>query len=263
MSAGIFCGVLLAAGDLVWALTAMTAANVLFCVWYDVIRTRGFYLPLEKPSVSRMWALLLECAPLALYSFFNTTAASIPKLVLEQMMGTDAMGVYGLVNSPVLILQVGLVYLIAPFVTVFTEKLRAGDKKGFIALAGKATAVVFAVGLLGMAGAYILGPFGLRLLYGADIAGWALLLLPMVGCTVFTCLILFYCMLLTVLREMKGLLLGNLLGIAASAAVSGSLVGRFGLFGASYATLAAAAVQSIALALFGLRRLGRIPDGDK
>ena len=48
-------------------------------------------------------------------------------------------------------------------------------------------------------------------------------------------------MLLTVLREMKGLLLGNLLGIAASAAVSGVLVEAFGLFGASYATLAAAA----------------------
>ncbi len=257
LSVAVFSAVLGVSGSLPAALGGMTAACYAFSLFYDVAHLRPLYCPLDRPAARAVGALLWECAPLAVYVFLNTAAGSIPKLVLERTAGTNAIGIYNLVNSPVLILQVGVVYLFAPFITIFTDKLAAGDKAGFKKLAGFITLGVFGVGVAGIAGVLLLGEWGLTLLYGADIAAYRALLVPMVVGTVFTALSLFYCMLLTVLREMRGLIGANLVGIAASGAASALLVPRRGMAGASLAVILSLAVQCAALALCGLRALRR------
>ncbi len=243
--------------SLILALVLMTALCYGFSFWYDILRTRLFYLPLERPQASRVGALLWECAPLAVYVFLNTAAASVPKLMLERMMGTNEIGIYNLVNSPVLILQVGVTYLFSPFITMFTEKLNNGDRRGFKKLAALITLGVFGVGVLGIAGVLLLGKWGLALLYGQDMVAYSPLLVPMVVCTVFTSLSLFYCMLLTVLREMRGLIGANLIGILVSLLISRPLIARYEMFGTSYATILALIVQCVALAVFGLLALNK------
>lgn len=243
--------------SLILALVLMTALCYGFSFWYDILRTRPFYLPLERPQASRVGALLWECAPLAVYVFLNTAAASVPKLMLERMMGTNEIGIYNLVNSPVLILQVGVTYLFSPFITMFTEKLNNGDRRGFKKLAVLITLGVFGVGVLGIAGVLLLGKWGLALLYGQDMVAYSPLLVPMVVCTVFTSLSLFYCMLLTVLREMRGLIGANLIGILVSLLISRPLIARYEMFGTSYATILALIVQCVALAVFGLLTLNK------
>ena len=257
LTVGVFCVVYAATGRLVPALLAMTALCWLFSLWYDVWRARPYYAGSPRAPFSRVWALLLECLPLVIYSFCNTAASSIPKLALERIHGTSVMGLYSYVNSPVLILQVGVAFLFTPFITMFANKLAAGDKHGFRRIAVLITLGVFGVGTVGIGGVLLLGRWGLNLLYGEAVAAQAGLLVPMVVCAVLTSLVLFYCMLLTVLRDMKGLILGNLAGLAVSAAVSVPLVTRLALFGASYAAMLALAVQCVALAVFGLRSLGR------
>lgn len=257
LTVGVFCGVYALSGRLIPALAAMTALCWLFSLWYDVRRTRSYYADSPREPISRVWALLLECLPLVIYSFCNTAASSIPKLALERIHGTSVMGVYSYVNSPVLILQVGVAFLFTPFITVFANRLAAGDRDGFRKTAVQITLGVFGIGVAGVGGVLLLGRWGLHLLYGEAVAAHADLLVPMVVCTALTSLVLFYCMLLTVLRDMKGLILGNLAGLAVSAAVSVPLVTRFAMFGASYATMLALGVQCVALALFGLRSLRR------
>ena len=80
---------------------------------------------------ARVAALLWECLPLAVYSFLNTTTASIPKLALSSRMGETALGIYGPVTQPVVLLQVGATYLFNPFITVFADSYARRDKKGF------------------------------------------------------------------------------------------------------------------------------------
>ena len=79
-----------------------------------------------------MRALLFECAPLAVYTALSTTAASLPKIVLQQQMGNRAIGIYGPVTQPVLLLQTGATYLFIPFINVFTDSYAAKDKKGLL-----------------------------------------------------------------------------------------------------------------------------------
>ncbi|MDO4567053.1 MAG: hypothetical protein Q4B42_06955, partial [Oscillospiraceae bacterium] len=100
-----------------------------------------------------------------------------------------------------------------------------------------------------------LGSWGLNLLYGAQVAAQSGLLPLMVGCTVLTSLTLFYCMLLTVLRDMRGLIISTAAALAASFALSAPLINAYEMYGASLATLAALALECAALAAFGLAKL--------
>ena len=255
VSLAVFCVVFSLTHALAPALALMAAACWAFCAVYHLRAERPYMLPLGKAEPDRVGALLGECAPLAAYAFLNTAAANTPKLFLERMLGTETMGIYNLVNSPVLILQVGVVYLFAPFVTSFSARLESGDRAGFLKLARNVTLLVFAVGILGVGGVLVLGEWGLTWLYGADIAAYGSLLVPMVVCTVFTALSLFYCMLLTVLRDMKGLILSTLIGIASALAVSWPLIRMFGMFGTTFACILALAAECAALVFFGLRDL--------
>ena len=255
ISVALFCLSLLMGKSLVFALGAMTAGCWIFCALYDLRAAKPYYSPARRSDAKAPWRLLLECAPLAVYVFMNTAVGSIPKLALERISGTVAIGIYNLVNSPVLILQVGVAFLFTPFITLFSGKLASGDTRGFRALAAKITLGVFAVGLLAaLAMLTPLGAWGLQLLYGdPSVTEQSGLLVPMAACTVLTSLALFYCMLLTVLRDMKGLIISTALGIAVSALISAPLISASGMFGASYATIAALLAECAALVYFVLR----------
>lgn len=257
LSLAAFCLVFTLTKSLSLTLLVMTLLCYGFSAVYDIAFTKGFYLP-AKRTQNGAWLLLLECLPLAAYVFLNTAAASAPKLTLERIMGTEMMGIYNLVNSPVLILQVGVAFLFTPFITTFANRLKNKDYSGFIKLSFYITLGVFAVGAVGALGVLALGEWGLTLLYGGDIAAWSGLLLPLVVCTVFTSLTLFYCMLLTVVREMKGLILSTAVAIAVSLIVSAPLIRDFGLYGASYASIISLLAETLALAAFGLGKLNKM-----
>ncbi|MEG1983680.1 MAG: oligosaccharide flippase family protein [Oscillospiraceae bacterium] len=260
ISIAVFSLMLYFTQNLVLTLAAMTVLCYAFSAYYDIWHTRAFYKPLQRVQLRSVMLLLAECAPLAIYVFLNTATASIPKLMLERMLGTPSMAIYSLVNSPVLILQVGVTYLFAPFITVFAHKLGAGDKKGFLKLAAYITLGVFGIGVAGIAGVLVLGQWGLNLLYGAEIALYHRLLVPMVICTVFTSLSLFYCMLLTVMRDMRGLIAANVFGIAVSLLISRKLIEGFAMYGTTYAAIIALVCQCALLCLFGFRKLNKTTD---
>lgn len=255
LSVAAFCAVFELTASLPAALAAMTALCYAFSVFYDVLGSRALFAPSAPAAAAPLGRLLLECLPLAVYSFFNTAASNIPRLFLERLQGTTAAGIYGLANSPVMVIQVGIAFLFTPFITLFAEKLQKHDEKGFLAAAVKITLGTLGLGAVGVAGVLVLGRWGLQLLYGEEVAAHSALLVPMAVSAALTALVLFYCMLLTVLRDMKGLILGNLLGIAVSAAASYPLVRSLALFGTSYATILALTSQCAALALFGLHAL--------
>lgn len=256
MSVLVFAAVMLISGNIIHALLALAVSSYLFSVWYDIARNLKFVnKSAEKESFKPVFALLLECLPLAVYSFLSTTSASVPRLMLERICGTELMGIFNLVNSPVMILQVGIAFLFSPFVGTFTGYLSDGNTKGFIKTTGVITAVVFGLGVVAEGGVLLLGRFGLRLLYGSEIAEYSYLLPPMVLTAVLTCVSIFYCMLLTILRDMKGLIISNAAGIAASFAASLILIPHLDMVGAALAASAALLCQCICLALFGLKDL--------
>ena len=105
----------------------------------------------------------------------------------------------------------------------------------------------------------LLGRWGLSILYptSPEILDYAPLLQPLVLATVCTMAATVLCHLLTIARSMKELILGNLAGLAAAAAVSVPLLAAFDVYGAAYATIAGIGVQVVCLLVFLLAKCRR------
>lgn len=209
--------------DIVLTLALMLGASLVVFFVYSLPQARAFYAP-EQPQNARVAALLWECLPLAVYSFLNTTTASIPKLALSSRMGETALGIYGPVTQPVVLLQVGATYLFNPFITVFADSYARRDKKGFFKAVFAVQGIVLALLPLGLAVAHFLGRWGLATFVSPGLADYQYLLGPMVVSAILTALVLFYSMVLTVMRCMKGLIVANVCAIAVSALASGPCI---------------------------------------
>lgn len=233
-------------GNIVLTLLVMFATSLLVFVFYSLPQARAFYTP-EHPPVSRVTALLLECLPLAVYSFLNTTAASIPKLVLAGKLGQTALGIYGPVTQPVVLLQVGATYLFNPFITIFATSYAHRDRKGFFKAVLGVQAVVLALLPIGLLGVHFLGRWGLETFVAPSLAQYQYLLAPMVISSILTALVLFYSMVLTVMRRMKELIIANVCAILVSALISSPCVARWQLQGATYAAILAQLTQVLIL----------------
>lgn len=260
VTAGCVVGGLWLSHSLVLTVGLLFALNAGYVLAVDIPLARRYAHLNPAPEPDRaggsVWALLAECLPLAVYASLNTAIGSAPRYYCERLLGEEALGCFSSVFVPVLVLQVGAVYLFVPFITRFSrmwsERQGAGFYKGLrLLLAG--------LGLLwaaGAAGVTLLGRWGLRLLYfnRPEIWEWAGLLQPLVLCCVLAVLATALCNLLIIARGMCGLILGNLAGLAAALAFSPALISRWGLYGAAFATMAGLGVQGLCLFGFLLAR---------
>ena len=237
--------------DLVVTLAVLAALNAAWVLAVDIPFARRA-AHLAAGGGGSVGALLAECAPLAVYAALNTAVPSAPRYFCERVLGPVAMSHFNNVFLPVLILQVAVVYLFVPFITTFARLWSEKDKAGFykgLRLLGLALAGMWAAGA---AGAALLGRWGLGLLYptSPEILAYAPLLQPLVIATVCTVAATVLCHLLTIAREMRGLILGCLAGLAAAAGSSLPLLEAFGVYGAAYATIAGVGAQAACLAGF-------------
>ena len=72
-------------------------------------------------------------------------------------------------------------------------------------------AAILLISVVALGGGKIFGHWGLELLYGDEVAAHEDLLLPLIGCTILTAIVWFLCALLTVVREIKGLVICNVI----------------------------------------------------
>ncbi len=260
-SLAAFMLMLLATRSMVLTLAVMFLSNLaVFCL-FTLPHARPYYEKVSIPGRTVL-ALLMECLPLAVYSALNTTAASLPKIMMEQVLGGEKLGIYSPVTAPVLLLQVGATYLFTPFITVFSSSYFERDKRGFWRAILAVQGIVVALLPAGWLVAHFLGGWGLRVFVGAGMEAYQFLLGPMVVSAVLTALVLFYSMILTVMRCMKGLILANVLGIVTSAAISVPCMRLWDMQGATIASCAALLVQAVSLGVIILRRCrGHFSDG--
>lgn len=249
---------LLLTKDLVITLALLLALNLGYVLGVDIPLARKT-ADLAAKGGGSVFALLWECLPLALYASLNTSIGSTPRYFCERILGEVQLNYFANVFLPVMLLQVAAVYLFVPFITLFARLWNNKDKAGYfrgLKLLFLCLGALWAAGAVGVA---LLGRWGLGFLYPStpEILQYTALLQPLVVCTVLTVLVTVLCNLLTIARDMKGLILGNLAGLAAAFAASAPLIRAFGLWGTAFATMAGIGAQALCLLLFLRRQTGR------
>lgn len=241
--------------NLILAILSMVIISFTCILVYDIPRTK------EISDIKMVWRdknnilLIKECLPLLCYLILSTTFPTIPRLFLERELGSYALGIFGSVSTPTLIVQMGASYIFSPFMTLFAEQYNDKDKKAFLGNLKKCFAAIGVLGIVSLVGGGILGKWGLHLLYGQEVAEYVSLLLPLIFCTILTAFVWMLCGLLTVTRNFKGLLISNGMALITSFLISGILIKLFNIQGANLALGISLLVEMVGLYVFLWRNL--------
>lgn len=248
LTAACVVGGLLATHSLIAMLALLVVLNAGYVLAVDIplARRRADF---SAQGAAGVWPLLAECLPLAAYSFLNTSIGSVPRYYCERILGSVQLNYFANVFLPVMVLQVAVIYLFVPFITAFARMWAGRERAAYYRALRWLAGLLAALWAVGAAGAALLGKWGLSLLYPStpEILGYAPLLQPLVVATLLTVLATVLCHLLTIARHMKGLIAGNLAGLAAALAVSAPLIRAFDVYGAALATIAGIGVQALVL----------------
>ena len=251
----IFCIVIWLTKDIRIALAAILAASLAVLFIYDIPASRKIISIRPKMKGKRIWLLLWDCFPLAVYTFLHTLLLTVPKLAVRGFYDKEVLGIYSAVMAPVTVLQVAATFVINPLSTLTAEKIEKGDKRELAKLMGKCFLMLVGILLAGILVSVFLGKWGLRILYGSDITQYSYLLVPMVFVSVMTALTILLGNLAIVLRDRLGANLSAVLGLAAAFGASLLFIPKIGMQGANWALLIALAVQEIVLIISSVWKL--------
>lgn len=251
----IFCLVIWLTKEIRYALVAILAASLAVLFFYD--------LPAAKRVVSirpvirgkRVWLLLWECFPFAIYTFLHTLLLTVPKLSVREFYDKETLGIYSAVMAPVAVLQVAATFVINPLSTLLAARIEEGKIHELMKILGKCFLMLFGILAAGILIALFLGEWGLGILYGEDTKQYSFLLVPMVIVSVLTALTILLGNLAIVMRDRKGANISAALGLAAAFGASFLLIPSIGMQGANWATICALVVQDIVLLVSALMKL--------
>lgn len=238
------------------AFGAMAVSTFLVIIFYDRRHVKRITSIKFDSNFKKVQELLIRCFPLVVYLFLNAGISSIPRYFLEKFCGNDNLGVYAAIAAPTLVVQMASTYIFNPFVTAFAEKYHAGDREGFWKLLFTCGKVVGAVSVVALAGAALLGRWGLLLLIGEKILPYTDLLLPLVGCTILTAFSWLLCGVLTIVKDFKGLIISNVAAVVSGSLSSVVFIRLWGMQGTSFATILGLTVEIALLFVFLQKRIG-------
>ena len=232
-----------ATGDLLTAIVLMAACSLMIAVFFDCRKTGRLEEIRPAPLSPKVRQLLKRCAPIVVYSFLLSAMNLTAKSVLQQMEGTENLGIYSSMASPTLVVQVFASVAFSPFLPRLSRLIEAGNYSRLRSAMRKVYLFFLGLAAVVQLGAMLLGRWGLNLLFGESILAHYALFYPIVWCTVLMACIYTMGSVLIALRQIKFLFWGMIADYLLCAALARPCIVRFGMNGASV-------VQIVCFALF-------------
>lgn len=247
------------------ALLLMAVTTMPVVILYDgriVRRMTGFRLRLMP---SEALPLLRAAWPMMVNSAMMTLLASIPRYMLEYSHGQEIMGIYAAIATPAVIVQAGCSFVYSPLVAPLSERYARGDKTGFRRTTARALAAVLILFLAVVAGAALLGRWGLNLLFGESILPYAWLLIPALLTSLCSALLYFFEVPLTIMGRLKHMTAVHACAVALSLALSAVMIPRLGMNGVNLVTCLTAGGDALAMLLMAawFSRAGKSGSGSE
>lgn len=183
--------------------------------------------------------MLVECMPLALYSIVFTSLPSIPRYFMELELGTFCLGIYSSIAIPVVIIQAGANFILAPLITPFANSIADCDIVSIKSISKKVCFFLVALFAFSVIGFGCFGEIAICIAFGKEIAAYSFLLMPIVICTLLIVIGTILSMLLTILRKLRILLLSSLVALAIVLFGCNPFMRIWGMNGASYILIVA------------------------
>ena len=254
---GTFAGAMAATHDLLTAFCLLTAATGAVVLLYELPVCRKLDRFSWKFSLKRTGKLIAGNIPLMTNSLLMAFCVTIPRSALDAIEGHYVMGIYGSIAAPAAIVQSAVLWLYMPSMTQFAKYYHEKQKDEFAKLNRRMIALTGGAASAVLAGAAVLGRWGLGLLFGEEVAAHAALLLPTLAATVMIAAEYYVSALLTVARNLKAIFISNAAAVAITLVVADPLIRAYGAQGVNdtlYCSMGVTLVIQVAAAVRAIRR---------
>ncbi|RPF42147.1 O-antigen/teichoic acid export membrane protein [Hydrogenoanaerobacterium saccharovorans] len=212
---------------------AISAFAVILC--YDIPMAKRIDESHPQIYLKQTWLLLQECLPLLSFQLLITLLSFIPRYFLEKNFGPEQLGIYSSVANPTYFVQMLSLLIFTPLIPIFANTFKKPDKKSFLVLLVKCFLIMLGISAVSLYGAYLLGQWGLILLYGKDIIHFTYLLIPVVGCTITTAFVWLFNGVMTAMRALGSMVFGAAVATIICYGLSTILITKYGMNGISFA----------------------------
>lgn len=192
----------------------------------------------------KVLALSRDCLPILGYSLFLNAIVLTARFFLERYHGEEMLGYYGSVSTIAVIVQTASNLILTPLNGTISEYYAQGKHREILKLSGRVVLLLTALTGVAIMGASVCGEWALTLLFGESITPYVYLLIPTIFASCLTGLVWFLGMLLTIMRQMKLLIMGAVIGFAVSVTLSVTMVPGCMFEGANVAVIAAFTVTA-------------------
>ena len=227
---------------LFFAILNMILVSVGVLVFYDIKICKKLTFISFTVYPKEIFGLLRECTVPCLIYICITSCTSIPRYFLEQILGSEILGIYSSIATPTIIIQVLLTLIFNPLLPLFAQYYFANQFVELKRLVLKCFTLIFLIAIGAIGGGIVFGEVGIRILFGNEVVKYNYLLLPIVICTILTAIIWLLVGILISIREFKWLVIGSAMGLISSIVGSPLLIGYYGMNGANIVFILAALV---------------------
>lgn len=251
----VFCVTEAVTKNLVVTTLAMLFAAYSVVLFYDIPKARqeeAFCIQWDKKA---LFSLTKECFPLFFYAICLNAVVPIPRYFLERIAGSETLGYYSSVAIPASLIQLLASYIYTSFTKLFSEYRTENNKTAFLVLFWRLFLAITATILLALAGSVLLGEWALVLIFTESIRDYAYLLVPTIACCGIIAFVWFLGTVLTILRDMTGLLAGAAAGVVLAALFSYPCITKWGVDGVNVVLFCA---NIATLLIFAIRFYGHM-----
>ena len=250
VSVAIFTVALVIFGDVFIAIVAMAIATLAVVVIYDVPRTSR--LDTIKPVFHKrtITTLLIVCLPTVISTACFTAITSVPRQILEAMH-KDALGYYGTIATPLVVVQVMATSIFNPTLTQLAEFYNDGNYKELIKQMLKDFVIVCVIAAVACLCVAFFGEFAIGLVFGRDYVSYTRLMYGIVACTSLYVVSWLTKSVLIIMRKLKICMVASLITLPISILLSKPFIELFYMDGVSYSIIVAYVIH-IAICLVAI-----------
>lgn len=232
-----------------FAIIAMAGTGLSMTVLYDIPHARRFCSDAPSIKRSQVVELLVKCLPVVLASLFGSMVVSVARQYYGDAFGMDSLGIYAAVATPAVLIQAAARLLYAPVLVPLAKEWDRDPAESFPRFFKKTFLALLAVAIIALILLSLVGSPALELIYGESIAAYTYLFPWVLLTTVLTAILWFLTDILTIFRNMRGLLAANACALTCTLALMIPLENAFDMDGLNAVIIISLAVGIIVASL--------------
>lgn len=183
--------------------------------------------------------MLVSCLPSVVSSAAFIAISSVPRQFLEGILGEEALGYYGTIATPLVVVQVLATSIFNPMLTDMSLCYSNRDIKGFLSFVWRTLGFLAIISGVIYVCVLLLGELAVGIVFGSRFVPYAHLMYGIVGCTVLYAVCWFLCCALIIMRKLKVYMIASLVTLAFSALSAKPFINVFGMNGVSVSIMLA------------------------